>query len=167
MAHYGELLDTGYNPNKDNLYAIFVEYFENPMMTKLKDVANFSLYAAKTHSLLSTAHRYIMIFVDNDNMPLGNSNSLSEFRWLFLHTRTLEDNHNLQVQNYRPRRFKPLMNKITLQDSTDQGYTYSVDGYPLTITLLPKTSGQMDYQNSGNIAIALETYNTIVSWKND
>jgi hypothetical protein len=164
MAHYGELLDTAYDPNKDKLYTIFTEYFENPMMTKLKDVSNFSLYAAKIHCLLSTAHRYIMIFIDKDNMPLGNSNTLSEFKWLFLHTRTLEDNHNLQPQNYKPRRFKPLMNKISLTGKQKEGYTYSVDGYPLIVTLLPKTSGQMDYQNSGNIAVALETFNTIVSW---
>lgn len=164
MAHYGQLLDTSYDPNRDKLYQIFTEYFEDPMMTKLKDVSTFSLYAAKVHCLLSTAHRYIMIFIHKDNMPVGNTDNLSNFNWEFLHTRTLEDNHNLQPHSYRPRRFPPLMNEINLVSSQPQGYTYSVNGYPLVVTLLPKRDGQLDYQNKGNIAIALETYNTIVSW---
>jgi hypothetical protein len=91
MAHYGELLDTTYDPNKDRLYQMFTEYFDDPMMTKLKDVNHFSLYAAKMHCLLSTSHRYIMIFVSRDNLPLGNTDILSNFRWTFLHTRTLQD----------------------------------------------------------------------------
>lgn len=162
--NYGELLDASYDPLKDKVYEMFTEYFENPTMTKIKDVSNFSMYVAKMHCLLSTSYRYIMIFVPIDKMPLGNTDTLSEFKWEFLQTRTLTDNHNLQPQRYASRRFAPLMKTITLTDKQSNGYLYSVDEYPLSVTLLPKTGGQMDYQNTGNIVIALETYNTIIGW---
>ena len=34
---YGELLDD-YVPERDNIYSYFVKYFNNPTMTKVKDI---------------------------------------------------------------------------------------------------------------------------------
>jgi len=164
MAFYGELIDPSYDPNKDNIYNAFSEYFENPMMTKIKDVNEFSVYMAKMHCLLSTVHRYVIIFVDNDGFPVGNTESLSKFKWIFLQTRELTDNHNIQPQRYKPRRYKLLMKNIQLINKSPENYTYSVEDYPLKVNLLPKTNDQMEYQPSGNVITALETFSTIISW---
>ena len=137
-------------------------------MTKLKNVqggnVSYRVYAAKIHTMLSTAHRYVMAFVELDNAPVGAREPLENLRWEFLHCRTLQDNHNLQPHLYKPRRFHPLMKKIQRVAQSERGYTYSVEGYPLIVTLLPRLKGQGEYQPTGAIAPALETYNTIVSW---
>jgi len=166
MAHYGELLDTGYDPSKDSVYAAFVEYFEDPTMTKIKDVKNYSMYIAKMHCLLSTHHRYLIIFIPRDKKPLGDRECLRYFNWVSLQTRTLEDNHNVQPQNYKPRRMKAFMQRINLVSKTGGNYIYNAEKFPIQITLLPsKKSENMEYQPKGTILTALETYQTLVKFQ--
>ena len=165
MAHYGEVIDSSYDPNQDKVYPLFIEYFGNLSMTKIKDIGEYSMYMAKIRCLLSTENRYVIIFVHNDKLPIGSTDNLSNFRWLNLQTRTLPEVHNIPAQTYRPRRLPSLMKKIELVSKTADSYCYKSADYPIQITLLPKKSGDMEYQPKGTIVSALETYQTIISVK--
>ena len=162
---YGEILDTSYDPNRDDVYRLFIKYFGDLLMTKIKDVQNYSMYAAKIRCGLSTVHRYVIIFVQGDNLPLGNTDQLRTFRWESLQTRALSDNHNIAPQTYRPRRMPEFLDKINLVSSVDKTYIYHAEKQPLVLTLLAKKSGEMEYQPTGSIVTAIETYSTIVSFK--
>ena len=51
MSNYGEILDD-FNPLKDYIYSLFVNYFSNPTLTKIKNDTDFSMYAVKFFCLL-------------------------------------------------------------------------------------------------------------------
>jgi len=51
MSQYGEMLDGGYEPEKDYIYDLFTNYFNNPTMRKFKNQGKSSLYACKIMSM--------------------------------------------------------------------------------------------------------------------
>ena len=166
MAHYGQLLDAGYDPTKDNLYKLFAQYFNNPIMTKLKNVNGYSMYIAKIYALLGIKHRYIIVFIPEDNHSIGTQEYLENLHWSSLQTRTLTEEHLLSPHTYIPSRFPALNKKITLIKYDKKQYVYSVEDLPLIVTLLPSDKSKgIEYNSSGSLVAALETFQTIVSYQ--
>lgn len=161
MAHYGQLLDV-FEPDKEKMYKAFSDYFNNPIMHKIKDVNNHSMYMSKTSCLLTNECRYIICFLPRDNMNNGTKDSLSTLRWVSLQTRTLPEKHELPPHGYQPKREGNLNTIIDRINVTPEASTYKCDAFPLIVTLLHKKSEQ-DYQSRGNIIAALETYSTIIT----
>jgi hypothetical protein len=161
MTEYGQLIDA-YDPNKDRMYLAFIEYFNNPIMTKIKNVDSFSVYMSKTYCLLNKECRYIITFIPQDNSIIGTTEKFSTLKWISLQTRTLSDRHNLPSHSYNAVGKGPLLAKITRIKTELLSSTYSCDEFPITITLLHTEKNSNSYQNNGNIIAALETYQTII-----
>jgi len=163
---YGEVIDGAYDPTKQNIYNLFSVYFNNPEMFKKKDVQHFSMYIVKIHSMLSNVYRYLVAFVNKDEQEIGTKANLKDLNWSSLQTRTFPANFQYPIHSYNPRRFPPLMKKITLNTKNKESYMYDVEEFPLTVTLLrQKPNEDNEYHPSGVIPVALETYQTIVTWK--
>jgi hypothetical protein len=161
--NYGEVLDIGFDPVREKIYPLFVEYFNDPTMTKIKNINGYSMYMAKTYCLLGIEYRYIIVFVREDKLPMLSKTTLENLRWISLQTRSLADEHNLPSHSYVPRRIPDLDQKITLVKQNSDQFVYKVEKLPITVTLLPKTKG-MDYNPSGSVVTALETYQTIINF---
>ena len=166
--NYGIPVDKDFKPDRDHIYDMFTDYLNNPGMTKIKNDNNLSMYLTKTYCLTSTTCRYIIVFVPQNNSPLGSSEYLKDLKWVSLQTRTLEEKFpSIKYHGYIPEEKGPLLAKIHRMDITKEVSTYKCDDYPIIVTLLHDTKKNSDtYQNSGNIVIALETWNTIVTWVN-
>jgi hypothetical protein len=169
MTHYGELLDKNFDPTREFLYQSFTRYFDNPTMTKIKDVDEYSLYMCKIYTLLGIEYRYIVVFVHKDQKATGEKEKLDQLCWVSLQTRTLNDEHDehdFAPHSYIPTRLPILNKKITLTFHDKGQYLYKVDDLPLRVTLLPqgKMSFGLEYNPTGSLITALETYNTIVSF---
>ena len=82
IERYGEILDT-IDPNEENMYKTFDEYFNHPNMVKIKDVNGYSMYMSKTYCLLSNECRYIIVFVHQDNLPVNTKEELSVLMGFF------------------------------------------------------------------------------------
>jgi hypothetical protein len=163
MIQYGEMIES-YEPELDNMYRAFHQYFNDPFMHKIKDVDIFSMYMCKTYCLLSKECRYIVTFVDKDNASNGEKIRLSEQRWKSLQTRTLEDKYNLPPHSYNVVARGPLSSQMVKTGGSNESTTYSCEMFPITVTLLnPKKTGVSGYQDRGIIISALETYQTIVT----
>jgi len=165
MARYGEIIDKEYDPAKDGIYALFTEYFGNPLMTKLKNVDQYSVYICKIHALLGIEYRYMILFVHQDKIPLGTQIPMGKLSWISLQTRALQEEHQIPYHSYRPRRLSGLEQKIHLVHKDPQQYVYHAEQLPLIITLLPKTRNTMEYNDHGTLVVAIETYQTIISFK--
>jgi hypothetical protein len=163
MAYYGELLDETYNPDHELVYPMFTRYFNNPLMRKIKDIDKYSMYMSKIQSYLDIEYRYLIVFVLKDDVPVNTEKFLNNLAWKCLQTRTLTDNHNIPVHSYIPKRYSDLDQKITIQEKTQQNYTYNVENLPIKISLLPKNKG-LDYSPTGSVTSALETYHTIINF---
>jgi hypothetical protein len=163
--NYGEILDY-YEPDKDILYDMFTDYFKNPIMTKIKNVEKFSMYISKLYCLLSKECRYLIVFVPLDNNSISYKQKLDKLRWDSLQTRTLTDQYEIQSHGYEPIAKGPLTAVIERIKVDKVSSTYSCSKFDIIITLLHTEKNNSDtYQKQGTIIAALETYNTIITFK--
>jgi hypothetical protein len=161
MAHYGEVL-VNYEPEKDLLYKYIAHYFEQPTMVKMKNLENYSIYMCKINCLLSNQNRYLIAFVNEDQFPLGTKKLLQSLSWKSFQTRTLPEKHDLPIHGYQPSLNTPLNKPIKFIKTDNTSFTYSCDYFSCTVTLL-HGGDQNQYKKEGNILIALETYQTIIT----
>lgn len=165
MAQYGRPLDTGYDPNRDLIYRNFAEYFEHPVLTKIRDVQQYSVYMAKIYALLGIEQHYVVVLIPKNLEEDGHQERLANLQWESLQTRALEEDHDIPVHSYTPRRLPSINKTIRLTHQDPNQYVYSVDNMPLKVTLLPRKKDQtMEYSRSGSVVTALETFSTILSW---
>ena len=120
----------------------------------------------RIHAMLGNAFRYLILFVDRDVNMFGTTKNMSELEWLSLQTRTLEDQHNLKAHNYTAQQMPPLNQKINIKTQDEKQTTYNAESFPLVITLLhTRKNNSFEYQKSGTIVSALETYQTIINFR--
>lgn len=164
MAQYGQLLNA-FDPEKDEVYTHFDSYFNQPVLIKVKDVENYSVYMTKTYCLLSGICRYIMTFVPTDEESKGTPKLLSELKWESLQTRTLMDDHDIPSHAYNARMGTKLDAVIERTSITDESSVYKCEDLPITLTLLHKNPGTpSEYQKTGTVVSAVETYQTIITF---
>lgn len=133
-------------------------------MTKLKDINGYSMYITKMDAQLGIEFRYIIVFVLQDEARIGTGERMDKLKWQSLQTRTLKDDHRLPIHMYFPQRLPMLDKKITMVHRDDKQYRYKVAELPLNVTLLPTGSSKgIEYNPTGSLVTALETYQTIVS----
>ena len=118
------------------------------------------MYGVKINISLGIEFRYILAFVEKDLNQVGQPKDFKDLKWIVLQTRTLEDDYNIPIHDYIPRRLAELDSTIKLLDTN---YNYTVEKLPIKITLIPKTGG-MEYHSSGTLLSAIETYQTIISF---
>lgn len=166
MANYGEILDD-FNPMNDYLYSLFVNYFANPTLTKIKNEATFSMYTVKFFCLLSKECRYLILFTAINPYNIGSVDEMKNIKWLSLQTRTLFDQFDCLTHSYSPSSSSPLNVLINRTKVTDTASTYLCNDFPITVTLLhTKKKDKLSYQNSGTVIAALETFETIITFNN-
>lgn len=168
MAHYGKILDTSFDPEKDNIRRYFLSYFNYPVMFKIKNVDIYSIYMTKTYCLLSNQCRYIVAMVDRDDLHVSAQKNLSDLNWVSLQTRTLSDKHNIPSHNYTPTKQTPLSVQIKLIEKTQDYIKYECSKYPIEVTILTKdNNNSYPYRDSGNLVSAIEIYYTIITFTNN
>jgi hypothetical protein len=164
---FGQVINPEYDPSKNHVYDAFVMYFKDPTLTKIKNVNNYTVYMTKIYSMLGNTYRYLILFVDRDVNNTGTEKSMNELEWVSLQTRTLEDQHDLKPHSYQVRRLPELSNKINIKTRSETESVYDVDGYNLTLTLLhTRKNNTYQYQPTGTVISALETFQTIINFKN-
>jgi hypothetical protein len=167
MTEYGHIINPSYDPSKNKVYEVFCDYFNNPIMTKIKNVENFSMYMVKIHAMIGNAYRYLVIFVDIDSNIIGFNEYMKKLEWVSLQTRTLEDIHHIQTHRYDPKTsISELSQKIFVKDRDEKETKYICEQFPLIVTLLhTRKNYVMQYPNNGSIISAIETYQTLFNFK--
>jgi hypothetical protein len=167
--NYGALIDD-YKPERDNVYQYFSEYYNNPNMTKVKNEGNLSMYIVKAYCLTSNSCRYLIVFSQIDVNPIGYQTALSNLKWENLQTRTLENafqNIRMDILAYTPQESGKLTSKINRTKINKEASIYQCEDFPIIVTLLHNNRKSAEsYQSRGNVIIALETWETIISWNN-
>lgn len=165
MSNYGQVIGR-FNIQKENIYEMMVEYFGDLEMTKMKDQEAHSIYMAKINSMLKNGNRYVIIIVNRDSNELDNKVPLSSLRWVCFQTRTLSDFHNIPKQSYTIKRNDIYNSKIRVNKRSTKETEYDSEMYSsILITLLHSKGIEYEYPNEGTIQAALETFQTIVTFK--
>ena len=163
--NYGEAFDIDFKPDKQPIYDMFVNYYNNPTMSKLKNIEKFSMYIAKAYCLLNKQCRYLIVIKNIDSNAEGYTQPLREIHWISLQTRSLSEDYDVKVINYTPSMKGPLTAQIERISTTKEASTYMCEKFPLAVTLLHTDKKTSDvYQQKGNMISALETYETIITF---
>jgi len=152
------------------IYKAFDDYFEHPILTKVKDVEKYSMYMTKLYCLLNNECRCIIIFVDKDNNPIEHNDNLINLNWVSFQTRTLpsEDYHTFKFKNhsYTPKPKGVLLSNIKRKDISKEASIYDCEELKLTVTLLHTEKNTKEvYQNKGTVIASLETFQTIITFQ--
>ena len=167
MAEYGQIINPTYDPKKNRTYEAFSRYYNNPILTKIKNVHTYSMYMTKIHAMLGNAYRYLILFTPKDSHPAGFKKGMNTCEWVTLQTRTLEDSHEIKSHRYEVISNPPLNQKINVTKRDHKQSVYEAESLPLIITLLhTRKDHTYQYHPTGTINSALETFQTIVSFKN-
>ena len=168
MSEYGQVINPQYDPRKNHIYESFYSYYNNPILTKIKDVQTYSVYMTKIHAMLGNAYRYLILFIEKDFQPNGNTKYMKDCEWVSLQTRTLEEQHHLKPHVYKVEKKAPLDQTINVVSQDEKKSTYECKTFPLNITILHTRKNSIyQYQPTGTIVSALETFQTIITFKNN
>lgn len=148
----------------NDIYNLFTRYFDNPLMTKLKNVNDYSLYFTKLYCLLATNYRYIIVIVRDDVNEIGHTEYLSDIKWVCIQTREISERHVIKDHVYTPKKDGLMNQQIRLKElKTDCGmYECSLN---ILITILPKNNvfDKFDFPQTSNLINAIETFRTIIT----
>jgi hypothetical protein len=156
-----------HNPLIDLVYKSFVNYFNNPLLTKVNQTQDFkSIYAVKIKCHLIGVYRYLLVIVSNDSNQLGTHKNLCDLNWQNLQTRTFtKDPYQITTHSYIPQNTDPMNQKIVniASKSTDKLMYYDATLFPLNIILL-YTPKNTYYSKTGTLAAAIESYESLITF---
>jgi len=153
------------NPERDYIYGAITHHVANPTLVKTKTQDEFSVYMTQVQSLLLNEKRYIVVLVLQDSRPIGTMDSLVNLKWTSFQMRTLEDISNLPLKPHQYNVQRGFSSEISLvcQSRTPSITIYRSPNQPnLEVSLLHTRKTEFEYPNEGNLASALETFQTIV-----
>lgn len=167
MANYS-MIDS-VNFSTKNIYDMIDNYFDSPILEKIKDDNQVSIYMARITSMLaSVEQRYIVAITQRDNKPIGFKTYLNNLEWKSFQTRMLipdEKIHKIQKHSYNPKNGGSILIPVKLKERFNDHTDYYIDNQQydeIKLTLLHKdTNNKYEYPNTGTIGACLETYRTI------
>lgn len=164
VSNYGKLLGT-VDLEKENIYTLFVNYFDNITLTKVKNQENLGVWMARINSMLKKGYYYLIAITENDDENIGSTKSLEDIEWTCLQTKNLEEYHNLPTQGYTIKREDPFNSKIEINKRDKKFSEYTCSKFPsVKITLIHTKDIEYEFSNSGTINAAIETFNTLITF---
>ena len=165
MSKYGEMIDSGVNLDKVNVYNFFTYYLDNPMLEKIKDVNGFTLFGCKVRSMLKKDNKYIFALIKSVKVSGITSISLQDLEWDILQTRTIEDLYNIPTHVYRSKSDEIANSQINISKKEDKQYVYTSPTYHnILITLVFSKNQTRTYSDKGTLGLAIDNFNTIISF---
>lgn len=144
------------------IYNLISEYYENPLLYKIKDEENHSLFGAQLSSFLLNERYYIIC---STSLTQEKTMFLKDIPWTSFQVRTLTDDKysDLPKIKYRIKKENKFGTPLRLisRNTNISSYKSSIN-LPLTISLLHTKGLEYEYSNEGTIHSALETHQTIL-----
>jgi hypothetical protein len=134
-------------------------------MQKIKNLnGGYTMYCCKIKSMLTKDKKYIFLIINSQNTPDSDQTYLGDISWDILQTRTIEENYNVPVHSYQIKPSPP--HPIKVFEKNDDAYKYTCQTFPNIIVSLMFTKNQTRvYGDRGDLGLAIETYNTIISFE--
>jgi hypothetical protein len=157
------------NPEKDYIYRMFVEYFGNIWMTKIKDDNDMSVYMARFPCLLLNEQHCLVLLTRRDNYPPYHRVLLDSLRWISLQTRSFSSDSYLDLmpQSYEMKRHGIFEKRITNVSRSKDISIYHAEDLPLMVSLLHMRGNEFEYPNDGTLNSAIETFRTVIQFRTD
>jgi hypothetical protein len=157
-----------HHPERDLVYELLVKYYDNPVMKKVKDQGNMSTYMIQLPCFLLNEKRYLIVLASRDDGEIGILRPLYDLRWKAIMARSINDDSyiDLPIHNYSIKRDDRYLIPLTISSRSKEISIYKTSIESLEVSLLHVRGQEYEYPNEGNLVSALETFKTIISWKN-
>jgi hypothetical protein len=166
MSKYGVVIEDLPEIKNMEIYKTFTEYFDNPLLTKVSLDGISSIYYAKLNSGLMLDNKYLVVIVNNDKTPVGQTRKLSDLHWASLQTRTIRETINCNSFIYKYKRTTPFTSKILLTNRKEGSSIYIHEFLKeISIILINSEKMQYEYPEQGTLGAALETFRTVVVFR--
>lgn len=154
------------HPEHEKVYEAVLSHVGNPPMQKVRQKDQFGIFMVEITSMLLNEKRFMIAMLAHDNRPIGDVDYLSNLKWTSFQMRTLSEPQSLQIAPHNYIVQRGLSSTIGLQcvSRNTQISTYRADGYPIMVSLLHTRNHEYEYPNEGNLASALETFQTIIQF---
>ena len=163
MEKYGKIYDSSVLDNTFDIRYLICDYFDNPVMTKIKNTDNQTIYMTKIKTLLLNKQRYLVASVPLNKFNIGDKKNLQNLNWQSFQTRTLDNNYDIEKHGYDSN-FKQLDHPIIIKNRNEKISEYYCEQLNIKIYLLhQKKNNLYEYSDKGNLKAAIETYNTIIT----
>ena len=160
-------MNTFFSPEKEYIYDIFSDYYDNPLLYKIKNENGFSLFGIQLPSLLLNEKRFLIV---TTNGNFDNQRRLRNIPWLTLQVRTLTNNNqynNLPTFKYKVKRKSEFNEPLSVVHRTKEITNYKTEKLPINVSLLHSKGLEYEYPNDGTLISALETFHIIVKWNDE
>lgn len=150
------------DPTKQNFYNLILEYFNDPLLVKIKDINNKSYYGIKYNSLLLNENKYLIVVT---NLCSSSEKRLKDISWSQLQLRSLplkNEFSNLPSISQNFNRSFRLQIPLHISKRTKELSTYTIEDFPFELHLIHKKKILYEYPNEGNLISALETAQTLL-----
>jgi len=154
-------------------------YYNNPVMTKVKENGVFSIYKVKISSyLVASAPRYLVAIVTNDPYPIFNRKKLSDLPWTSFQARQLDsgekdDDLNIAGEvelNYEnhDKSIISVYDKIhkVKRERDDDYLEYKSFTFPIKILVVCNKKRCFSYKDNAQLEQALRYFNTVIMLDN-
>jgi hypothetical protein len=157
---------------KINIYRSIANYFGDMKLFKGFDSPpdklgkSYSFYYAKIGCLLCHETNYIVSITEQDMLPIGNIEKLSNLDWISFQTRTFENPpiKGLTAQSYKGTEDKNFLHDTVRLVKKEKGkWIYEPDVAPVKVELLDPDNDEV-YSEKGTIKTCLDTFNCVISF---
>ena len=155
------------NPDKEFLYQLLDRYYDSPMLLKIRDDPEFSMYGVQLPCFLLNEKRFLILLCPRDAFYKNSRRSMKDLRWVSLQARSLNDPDmaSLPLHTYQIKRDVQYALPLTIFHRSVQVSSYRLDEYPLEVSLLhARSNNEFEYPKEGTLVSALETFQTILQW---
>lgn len=154
-------------PLNKKFYEYLDFYYDHPLMKKIKDEHEYSVYMCKIYSLLLNEKRYLIAIVQKDHYPINHICNLIDLNWISFQARVLDDYEYTEINSHSYLSKKtPNYSVYKISQDVDKSiYHLKNNEFPIEIILLHTHHDIFEYPNDGNLVSCLETYQTIIQFK--
>jgi hypothetical protein len=156
-----------------NSFRVLVnEYFESPTLVKLRETPTTDVWYCNIRTLLKQQTRLILAVSPRTFTPIGTFKPLEQIQWSSIQTRTLpEYMKDVPFHEYTPKLNTRLKIPISVDMRKNEYTSYSpvdkMNNVNFSVHLLHSSEdgdgGVYQYQDTGNVITAIETYKTIIN----
>lgn len=154
------------NPSHRQFMNMVNAYFDRPLLQKVKDEGDTSVYMCRLSSLLLKEHRYLVAIITMDQEPIGAIQPLSDLSWKYFQARVLEgDMYAGIIQHAYVTKAEKATNWSVVKIKSTSQYSIFQDEqsrFPVEITLLHTANDEYEYPSRGTFASCLETFQTMI-----
>lgn len=157
------------HPERQEVYDVIIAHFGNPVCEKIRNQDGYGIYLVEIQSMLLNDKRYLIVMIQNDPRPIHTKDYLSNLKWKSLQTRTMDNEQSLTIPPYTYLVQRGLSANIPLylesRSKKISIYYPPKNHYPIEVALLHTRDTEYEYPNEGNLASALETFQTIIQFR--